>query len=477
MSAQHDYNDAASEGHLAILVAQYEEQQQAGNFRYLDLDDLLDITDFYEQQFFPKKALAVIEKALPLYPFSAQLYIRQAQIYLDLGLDNQANEALDKAQVYEPDGLDILLTRVEIYNRLEYFEEAQNLLDKARTQVEESDEEFLDILLLESALCESQHQFETAFDHLYVVLQKNPEYEAAAVRMRLLLEQLEMDFLAQIVPLLQNLVDESPYSYWAWNNLGFALGRQQKIDEALEAFDYAVVIDDNFAFARYDAVDLLMEAERYEEAITILETCLTVFGAHSETFLKLAEAHFELKNYTNALTYCSKAAKIEPAQGRVYELLGDIFMATEQPQKALHNFELAFQSDKSNPDFALSLASAYVGLFNFQKAHDFYQKAIALAIDDSNYWFAYMEFLVDESFYNLAFVLLETARQQFNSALWDYAESALLILSGKRQEGLLLLMQTLQTAFDEHNFIFELAPVLAEDTAVREWIELFDKKQ
>jgi tetratricopeptide (TPR) repeat protein len=474
MSAQHDYNEAPSEG-LAALVAQYESAQHSGKFGYLDLDNYLDIVEFYEQHFFAEKALAVLEKAILLYPFSAQLYIKQAQILLDLDRSQEANDALDKAHSYEPNALDILLTRVEIYNRLQYFDEAHDILEQARQQISEDEDEYMDILLLEAALCESQHQFEPAFDNLYSILKKMPDNEPASVRLRMLLEQVEIDFLTEILPLLQRLVDATPYSHWAWNNLGFALGRLQKTDEALEAFDYAVVIDDNFAFARYDAVDLLMQVERYQEATELLENCLVVFGAHAETFLKLAEAHYELKNYTEALYNCEKAVKIEHCEGRVYELLGDIFMETEQPQKALHNFELAFQSDKSNPDFALSLASVYVALFNFQKAHDFYQKAIALAIDDTNFWFAYLEFLIDESLYNLGFVLIETAREQFSNPHLDYAEAALLILSGKRQEGFLLLMQTLQTAFDEREFLFELAPALSEDPTVREWVELFSK--
>ncbi len=476
MSAQHDYNGAASEG-IQSLVAQYEAQQKAGNIRYLDLDEYLDIIEFYEQGFLPEKALLAVEMGLNLYPFSAQLYIKQAQILLDLGKAEAANLALDKAHSYEPDGLDILLTRVEIYNRLQYFDEAHDLLEKAREQVGKEEEEYLDILLLEAALCESQHQFELAFDNLYAILTQAADYEPAAIRLRVLLEQVELSFLAANLHLLQTLVDNSPYSNWAWTNLGFAQGRLNHIEAALEAFDYAVVVDETFAFARYDAIDLLMNAERYAEAIEILADCINIFGAHAETYLKLAEAHFELKNYILSLSFCEKAVKIDNCEGRVYELIGENYLATEQPQKALHNFEVAFHTDKSNPDFALSLAGAYVALFNFQKAHDFYQKAIALEIDNTDYWFAYLEFLIDESLYNLGFVLIETAREQFSTPLLDYAEAALLILSGKRQEGLLLLMQTLQVAFAESHFIFDLAPDLSKDTAVMEWVDLFAKQQ
>ena len=396
---------------------------------------------------------------------------------LDLGQAEEANAVLDKAHAYEPDGLDILLTRVEIYNRLQYFDEAHEILEKARQRVSQDDEEYLDILLLEAAICESQHQFELAFDNLYTILCQDADYEPAAIRLRMLLEQVETDFLIQILPLLQTLVDNSPYSHWAWTSLGFAQGQAEQIEEALESFEYAVLIDENFAFARYDAVDLLMNAARYAEAAVILTDCIRIFGAHAETYLRLAEAHYELKNYDLALSFCEKTIKMDSCEGRVYELIGDVYLETAQPQKALHNFELAFRADKSNPDFALSLAGAYVALFNFQKAHDFYQKAIALAIDNTDYWFAYLEFLIDESLYSLGFVLIETARQQFSNALLDYAEAALLILSGKRQEGLLLLMQTLQAAFSDSDFLFALAPELANDTAVMEWVDLFARQQ
>jgi tetratricopeptide (TPR) repeat protein len=45
----------------------------------------------------------------------------------------------------------------------------------------------------------------------------------------------------------QKFIDEDPYSTAAWYNLGIVYNKLEKYRRALQAYDYAITIDESFA--------------------------------------------------------------------------------------------------------------------------------------------------------------------------------------------------------------------------------------
>lgn len=465
------------EEHLKELVSDYELKVSAGELGFLESDTFLDIIFFYEKYFKFEKALNAVEQALEQHRYCAALYIRKAQILLDLSQFDPAHEALDQAALYEPASTDVILTRAEIYNLSKNPEAAHAQIALARTHISPQEPEYMDVLLLESAIWETQELCQAAYKNLYRILQSDIEHELAGIRLRLILDSLSVEEMRQNLPELQTLVDENPYSAWAWDMLGVAFGRLEQVEEALEAFDYARVINETFAFGYYDAVDLLIEHSRFTEALDMLKVCLEQFGEDAETLCRMGECYQELNEYLPALEHFHRALNLDNLQGQVYEYLGDLNMDMEQADIALGYYELASKQNPRRPDFMLGQAQAHAALCNKKQAHEFFKKAVALASvsaeeDAADFWFAYLDFLIAESLYPTALALVITAYEYgLDKVVLDYAKAAILLVSGESEAGFLALQHALQQAPEQHPLLFEFAPDLHQETAIWDCIE------
>src|SRR3546814_10786934 len=67
----------------------------------------------------------------------------------------------------------------------------------------------------------------------------------------------------------QKYIDEEPYSYAAWYNLGNAFNKLGRFEKAIDAYDYAILVRDNFAAAYCNKGNALMNLERFQEAIHV----------------------------------------------------------------------------------------------------------------------------------------------------------------------------------------------------------------
>ncbi|NJO04027.1 MAG: tetratricopeptide repeat protein [Bacteroidia bacterium] len=50
----------------------------------------------------------------------------------------------------------------------------------------------------------------------------------------------------------KKFIDEDPYSAAAWYNLGIVCNKLEKYAEAIEAYEYAIAIDETFASAHFN---------------------------------------------------------------------------------------------------------------------------------------------------------------------------------------------------------------------------------
>ena len=130
----------------------------------------------------------------------------------------------------------------------------------------------------------------------------------------------------------------------------------------------------------------------------------------------------------------------------------------------------AYQVNNFNEDYCLSLADTYDVLEDSDKAHEFYHKAIAIAPKDLNIWIHYVEFLMDEENYSLALEILEEAQAHISDVILDYAVAAVLLESGQRQEGFVLLGKALTVDYEAHKHFYQIAPTLKEDSAIQSLI-------
>ena len=308
-----EYDENADDLNVSDLVHQYENLLTEGKSIYFESDAFQDLIDYYEDQFDYSKALQVVNHALVHYSFSAVFHIRKAQLLLEEDSIEEAKASLKIAKLYEPNNIDVYLTEAEILHQSEKFAEAVDVLDLA---VGISDEEDLeDIYLLKASIFESMEDYLSSFNALVKVVKKNPFNEMAFSRFWMCMELTET--YEEGVRINLEIIDESPYSYWAWYNLGHAYTHLGKDEKAFEAYDYAIVINESFEFAYRDAISCLFRLQKYELAKQYIEDYKKQFDLDTEVLVWEGECYEYSGNYDKARFYYADALKIDSLDGRV----------------------------------------------------------------------------------------------------------------------------------------------------------------
>lgn len=467
----YDYNDNPEGLNVKDLVLQYEGLLAGGGNIFLDSDAFQDLIDYYEDQFELSKALMAIEHALVQYPFSAVFHIRKAQLFLEEDRLDDANAALHIAKLYEPTNVDVFLTEAEILHQSEEYNAALKMLDRALLYSDSNDLE--DIYLLEASIYESMEDFEASFSSLVKVLEHNPSNEMAYSRLWMCMELTET--YEEGIKVSLNIIDNAPYSYWAWYNLGHAYLQLDLYEKAFEAYDYAIVINEDFEFAYRDIIACLFRMENYALAKRYIDDYKNLFDTDAEVLMWEGECYEYDGEQEKARIFYANALKIDNMDGRLHYRIGVTYANEEKWKAAQKSFEHAYHLNTESEEFCIALAEVYNQLDEVELAYSFYKKAILISPEETITWISYLEFLIDEEDYETAIETLEDAKGYSNDPLFDFCEVALNLLSGRRQEGLVLLIQLLEDGHDALK-LFELAPELNEDIEIRNLIFSFTNK-
>lgn len=461
----HDH-DGDHQPDLKLLVQRYEGMLREGGVSFLEVDSFLMLSDYYEEGNDFKGALIALNHAMNQHPYSASLYVRKAQIFSEQEQYEKAFEALDAAQIYEPSDLDIYLTKADIYMRLFEQDNAIKVLRKAKEYA--SGEELGDLYVLESTIYETKKDYANALKFLKQALHKDPLNEIALSRISSIYDQTKE--YKDAITFHLDFVNKNPYSYWAWYNLGLAYIQLGLIEKAASAFDYAIVINERFEPAYHYYVDCLIGLEQFDTAMRYLTEYLEFFEADPEIWYRLGQCYEHKGNYVKARNYYTQTLQHNSLSGRVYHSMGTSYVEEDEWHLAEKAFLHAHSIDKFNAEFCLSLADTYDALENSDKAHQFYHKALAIEPKEVSIWIHYIEFLIDEESFAVAIEMLDEAKDYTEDILLDFALAAVLIQSGQRQEGFIVLGQALTENYNMHTYIYQIAPKLADDVTVTSFI-------
>ena len=106
------------------------------------------------------------------------------------------------------------------------------------------------------------------------------------------------------------LIDFDPYNGTAWYNLGIVHSKTGAFEKALEAYDFCLAIDDDFIAARFNKANVLVELERYKDAIAEYLLTIEEDGADSITYCNLGGCYERMDEDLAARDYYKKATEL-----------------------------------------------------------------------------------------------------------------------------------------------------------------------
>jgi tetratricopeptide (TPR) repeat protein len=280
---------------------------------FLEEESFEKIIDWYDDQEETAKALEAVEMSMEYFPFSASLLLRKADLLLATRKYHEALHILEKAETLRCNDVNLYILKTDAYLALDMQEKAVALLEEAIAQFE--GEEKIELLFELADVYDDYEEFDKVFDCLNLILQTDPTNEEALYKICFW-----TDFTGrneESIRLHLGIIDEYPYSELAWFNLGAAYQGLKLFEKAIDAYQYAIAIDEKFDYAYRNIGDAYIRLRKYKEAIEALEKVLELSKPEEVIYEAIGHCYDRLHNYAQARFHYRKASHLNPEDSKL----------------------------------------------------------------------------------------------------------------------------------------------------------------
>lgn len=166
-----------------------------------------------------------------------------------------------------------------------------------------------------------------------------------------------------------------------WLRIGNIYAELQYTDQAKDAFNSAIEIDEEYFEAFQALGELLYTMEFYDEAIAPLETASGAFPDDDDLQKKLARCYYKTGKLESAIENYKQMVIDQPENKTAYMNLAGAYRETNQNSEALEVLNNLKALDPDNPKVYLRLADVHIALDEFIKATYNANKAIEIDAD------------------------------------------------------------------------------------------------
>jgi len=163
-----------------------------------------------------------------------------------------------------------------------------------------------------------------------------------------------------------------------WLRIGNIYAELQYTDQAKDAFNSAIEIDENYSEAYKAQGEFLYTMEFYDEAINPLETASIAFPEDEDLQEKLAKCYHKTGKLDSAIENYKQMIIDQPKNKTAYMNLAGAYRETNQIEEAHKILNDLKTLDPDNPKVYLRLADVEIALDNFIKATEYANKTIEL---------------------------------------------------------------------------------------------------
>lgn len=318
-----------------------------------------------------QEQLKIVNHGLYLYPNKADFLIEKASV---LSIENKYLEALEciqKAKDYEPYNALIYKMQGELFCDLDRLTEAEESFKIAIECSEFEDNDFIVEIYINYSQCLIQEKrFKESTDLMAIALKKFPKNE-------LLFNQIAMNFIAnnqynQAIEHFQAIIDNDPYSYLAWYQLGRFYELSGQISLAIKAYEYSSLASKDSKNAFFSLGNIFEEKSKYKEAIEYYSQSIKNSG-DVYPYICIARCYLGIENGIMSRSYLRKAKDLEGLLPEYNYLLGYSYLVEKQALKALAFFKKVRRSDKEDFSAIKGIITCYSELERFNEIEVLYQ--------------------------------------------------------------------------------------------------------
>jgi len=425
---------------MAELLSRFELLRSGGSPPFLEEEAFEKIIDHFQQNEQLDKALEAANLAVERFPYSSALQVRKADILLVHRRYREGLRVLDQAHLLDSRDINIYILRTDAYLALDQQEKAVALLQEALQHFE--GEERVELLFELADVYDDYEDFDKVFDCLKGVLEVDPINEEALYKICFW-----TDFTGRNeegIKLHQQILDDHPYSELAWFNLGAAYQGLKLYEKSIDAYKYAVAIEEKFDYAYRNMGDAYIRLRKYREAIEVLERVHELSKPEDVIYEAIGYCYEKLKQPAQARFNYRKASHLRQDDSRILYKIACTYFNEQRWEAAYKQVDTAIRMHRSQFDYQLLAGESCMHLGRVKEAVQHFMQAVRAKPRNLAGWESLIRCLFQTEQWEEALLQTTLALQATKTKpLFLYYKAAILFGQGQSKEGLLQLEEAL----------------------------------
>lgn len=456
------------------LLKRYENLKNGRQHSFIEEESFEKIIEYFQEKEDVTLASEAADYAIEQYPYSAALLIKKADILLSSRNYKKALAMLEQARLLDSQDINLYILKTDALLALDQQEKAVELLSEALEMFE--GDERIELLFELADVYDDYEDFEKVFDCLKLILEDEPTNEEALYKICFW-----TDFTGrneESIRLHQKIIDEYPYSELAWFNLAAAYQGLKLYEKAIDAYQYAIAIDEKFDYAYRNMGDAYIRLRKYKEAIDALEKVNELAKPEEVIFEAIGHCYDKLKNFAQARFYYRKASHMRQDDSKLFYKIASTYFNEGQWENCCKQLENALKIHKQQPEYNLLMGEAKMQLGSYKEAVIFFSNVVRLRPRNVAGWEALIRCLYQIDY-------LDEAMEQTESAIiatsgkpvFLFYKSAILLQSGKTKESIIQLENAMEEAPKLLKKIIDLNPSILQNQQVVDVLARFKRKR
>ena len=239
-------------------------------------------------------------------------------------------------------------------------------------------------LLSEGLALHQQGKFDAAWGVYKQILRKQPtHFDALHLSGAIALQNKQ---LRLAVSLMRKAIRLNPNHACVHSNLGLALQKLGRLDDALVSYGKALAINPKEVDARYNRANALQQCKRFEASVLDYDHVIAINPSHAQAYFNRGKALQAVHRWDDAVQSLDRAIELDPSYGDAYSSLGAALLAANMAQAAVEVCDKAITLGVDDVLTHNNRGAALQSLGRWEEALASYDQALAL---DPNFVDAY----------------------------------------------------------------------------------------
>ncbi len=448
-----------------LSLTKFESMLKTNKVLFFDSEEFEEIILHYIDTGKTSLAKKALKLALEQHPKSTGLKLVQVEMLVYEDQLDLAEKMLNELYAIEPNNEEIYIQKANICSKRDQHEKAVELL-KIALQYTDDYADVYNLIGMEYLFMDN---LEMAKDSFIKCLEEDLEDQSALYNVVYCFEFLDQN--KEAIAYLNQYIEKNPYSEIAWHQVGRLHYGLKEYEEAIRAFNYATLIDDEFMGAFMEKAKALERLKQYPEAIESYERTIELDDATSYALLRIGKCHERLGNTALAIKYYNQTVHEDPLLDKGWIAITDFYVREKNFQKALFYVNKALAIDNQNQLYWKRYASINKEMNFFEEAEFGYRKAVEFGDYQLDTWLFWVDILQFLGEFNSAIQTLLQATEYFpEENEIEYRLAGLYFMIQDKTKAKFHLSNGLRLNFDNYILIEDLFPMIWEEKTVQNYI-------